>query len=144
MAEVGPITLLMLKHHGIVNKFLMDFEKNKEDKKARNLFDIFRWSLEKHFSIEEKHIFIVTDKGNKTELNQLQNLLKDHRDLRIITDNIAEDILEKRKPNVSILKELLFAHEKREVESFYPRFDRRLSEEEKEDILEKVNETKFR
>lgn len=143
----GPITILMLKHHGIVNRSLGNFEKELEkafkSDNAKYALSIFRWNLQKHFFIEEKNIFIVTDKENKTEFLQLQNFLKDHRDLMSITNNITEDILEGRKPQVIILRELLFAHERRETDIFYPRLDRRLSEEEKKEIIEKTKDVKL-
>ncbi|MCK9595726.1 hemerythrin domain-containing protein [Candidatus Pacearchaeota archaeon] len=137
---IGPITAIMLKHHAIVNRSLSDFEtiseKNSID--AKESFDIFKWNLEKHMAVEEKKVFSVADKNNKKELKELKNLLKDHEDLRAIVSNIYEDVIQRKKPNVKILQELLSAHEAREVESFYPKLDERLSEEEKKEIAEEV------
>lgn len=142
MVKMGPITLLMLKHHRIINGFLGDFEKvsAKDFNEMKNRFNIFKWNLEKHMFIEEKNIFIVADKNNKVEAFQLKNLLKDHKDITAITENMSEDINNETKPNVSILRELLFAHEGREIESFYPLLDDRLSDEEKGDIINRVND----
>jgi len=143
---LGPITTLMLKHHAIVNKSLSEFEavSDKNSIDAKDTFDIFRWNIAKHMSIEEKNIFSVVDKTNKKEYKELQNLLKDHEDLRAIVTNIYEDVIQRRNPNVKILRELLYAHEAREVESFYPKLDARLSEEEKNEIVQEVNDVKLK
>ena len=142
---VGAITLAMLKHHAIVNKLLLDFEKVPENDTYEfvKLFNLFKWNLNKHMFIEEENIFPVSDRNNKKEMNELKNLLKDHKDIREIVENLYEEILDERKPNAQILRELLMTHEKREVESFYPLLDSRLSEEKKKDILEKVKEVKL-
>lgn len=139
---IGAITSAMLKQHRIVNGFLNDFEKVSEEEVSdmRTKFDLFRWNLEKHVFIEERNIFTVADKKNKVEMKQLQNLLKDHKDIIEIIDGMIKDILDGVKPNVSVLRELLFAHEQREVESFYPLLDNRLSVADKKNILEKISE----
>jgi hypothetical protein len=142
MADIGPITLLMLQHHAIVNKFLSNFEKTseKEMQKMKDSFKIFKWNLEKHFFIEETNFFTVADKDSKTEMAQLKNLLKDHKDLMIIINDLNEDVINSKKPTTTILRELLFAHERRETDSFYPMLDKRLSEKDKKEIIKKVSD----
>jgi hypothetical protein len=142
MEKLGMITVLMLKHHAIVNKFLENFENvsDKTSEKARNLFKLFKWNLEKHLFIEEKNFFTVADKNNREELAQLNNLLKDHKDLGIIVNNLYEDLNQGMDISIKILKELLSAHEKREVESFYPRLDSRLPEKDKKELIQRANE----
>jgi hemerythrin superfamily protein len=142
--EFGPITLAMLKHHRIVNKMLTDFEKAPANSKmGRDLFNLFKKNLETHFYIEEAHIFPATDKKNPQEFLELKNLLKDHNDMRGVVENIQEELADKEAPNVEIFKELLFKHEGMEIKSFYPRFDKRLSDEEKQEMLDRVNEIRL-
>ncbi|OGJ12475.1 hypothetical protein A3K82_02970 [Candidatus Pacearchaeota archaeon RBG_19FT_COMBO_34_9] len=143
---MGEITLAMLRHHQIVNKNLLDLEKVSEEDtyKIVKFFNIFKWNLNKHIFVEEENIFPVADRKNKTELKQLQNLLNDHRDIQKIIDNLDDEILDYRKPNTTILKELLFAHEEREIRSFYPLLDERLSDEKKKDVLEKLKDIKLK
>ncbi len=145
MAQSGLITQAMLKHHIIINKLLFDFEKIPEEDTYNivKLFNIFKWNLNKHIFVEEQNIFSVADKNNKTELKQLQNLLNDHRDIEGIINNLYDEVLYRRKPNTSILRELLFAHEGREIESFYPLLDKRLSDETKKDILKRLKDIKL-
>jgi iron-sulfur cluster repair protein YtfE (RIC family) len=145
MAQMGPITLVMLRHHQIINKLLLDAEKVPEDDtyKFKKLFDAFKWNLDKHIFVEEEHIFPVADRNNKIELKQLQNLLKDHKDIKAIIENLEEEINDDRRPNVSIMRELLYKHEGREIDSFYPLLDSRLSSEKKKDIVERLKDIKL-
>ncbi len=145
MAEKGQITVAMLKHHEIINKLLLDFEKVPEEdaSKFAKLFNAFMWNLHKHIFVEEQNIFPVSDKNNKIELKQLQNLLNDHRDIHKIVQDLNEEVLDDRKPKTHILRELLFAHEEREIESFYPLLDNRLPEEKKKDILRQIKDVKL-
>ena len=142
MVEIGEITRLMLQHHAVVNKLLSNFEKipDRSTPKAKDAFKIFKWNLEKHFFIEETNFFTAADKESSKEMSQLKNLLKDHKDLMVIIGNLNEDINEGRKVETTIFKELLFAHERRETDSFYPLLDQRLSEKDKKEIIKKTGE----
>lgn len=139
---MGAITKAMLEQHSIINSFLIDFEKTSEDESGRlkDKFDVFKWNLQKHVFTEENNIFIVANKKNPVEMRQLQNLLKDHKDIIAIISDLDDEISQGRKPEVSILSELLFAHEGREIKSFYPLLDNRLSDKKKKEILERAGE----
>ena len=145
MNTIGPITLVMIKHHVKINKILIDFEKisNREISEFKRVFEKFRKKIEKHFFIEERNVFPVSDKNNAREVLQLENLLKDHRDLKEIIREMENDIINEKKPKTNILRELLFAHEQREVESFYPLLDNRLLEQNKKKIVDSINEERF-
>ncbi len=144
MAQMGEITLAMLKQHQIIDKDLFDFDKIPEEDNIdlTKFFHVFQWNLDKHIFIEEENIFPVADENNKIEMRQIQNLIKDHRDLRAIVKNLSEEVEEGGKPNTKILRELLFAHEGREIQSFYPLLDKRLSIERKRDILSTLKDIK--
>jgi hemerythrin-like domain-containing protein len=141
---VGPITLIMIKHHAKINQLLIDFEKTPDkDLEYRRVFEKFRKKLDKHFFIEEINIFPVSDSRNPKEALKLKNLVKDHQDLREIVRGMEEEIADGRKPEITILRELLYAHEGREVEGFYPLLDERLPIKEKKDIVDEINEENF-
>ena len=89
------------------------------------------------------NIFPVSNKNNPTEVLRLKNLLKDHQDLREIVRNMEEDVAGETKPETKILRELLYAHEGREVQGFYPLLDMRLSEKDKSTLVNNINEEKF-
>lgn len=145
MNTIGPITLIMIKHHAKINQLLIDFEKisEKEDHEYKRVFEKFRKKIDQHFFIEELNIFPVSDSKNPRELLRLKNLVKDHQDLREIIRGMEEDILDGKKPKTVILRELLYAHEGREVEGFYPLLDTRLNDKEKKNIVDDINEEKF-
>ncbi len=145
MKRVGPITFLMIKHHEKINKILLDFEKvsDKDFSELSRLFEKFRKKVDLHFFIEELNIFPVSDSKNQRELLRLKNLVKDHRDLRNVVRGMENEISEGRKPKTNILRELLYAHEEREVDGFYPLLDERLPESAKKKIVQEINENKF-
>lgn len=76
-------------------------------------------------------------------MKQLQNLLKDHKDIRGIIENLEDEITDGNRPNTEILRELLYAHEGREIDSFYPLLDNRLPAENKKKILEQIKDIKL-
>lgn len=140
-----PITTAMLKHHQIINKNLLDCEKvsEKDSYKFNQLFNIFKWNIRKHMFIEEENIFPIADRTNKNEINQLNNLLKDHKDIRGIIESLDEELRNGIKPNTAILRELLYSHEGRETDSFYPLLDNRLPEQKKKEIIRKLKDVKL-
>jgi len=141
---MGLITLAMLKHHQIINKLLLDFEKiPKGDTYLIEKFNLFKWNLNKQIFIEEENIFPVADRTNKKEIKQIQNLFKDHEDIKKIIRNLDDEIADGMKPNTSILRELLFSHEGREIDSFYPLLDFRLSPARKKIILDQIKDVKL-
>jgi len=141
------ITILMLKQHNFLNGLLKKYEaleaKNRNLSKIKDYFYNFKWNLDKHFFIEEKDIFIVTDLNDRKEFELMKSLLKDHKDLRETSKKMAEEILEGHKPSSFVLSNILLGHEKREVKIFYPKLDSRLPAKEKKEIIEKSRDIKI-
>lgn len=137
MEKSRPITMAMIQHHNIINHLLSNFEK--DGSKSIDLFNLFKWNLNKHFFAEEINIFPVT-RNNKKEMTEVNNLLKDHKDLREIVDGMGDDLENKEKADVKILRELMFGHERREVESFYPKLDEMLSADEKKELVKRLKD----
>jgi hypothetical protein len=142
MEKMGEITIAILQQHRIIDKNLYDFDKTEETdiSNLKKLFETFRWNISKHFSVEEENLFTVSDNANHEEVRQLQNLIKDHNDLKEIIKNIAEEVEMERKPDTRILKELLSAHEGREINSFYPLLDKRLLPEKRMAIIKSLKD----
>jgi iron-sulfur cluster repair protein YtfE (RIC family) len=95
--------------------------------------------LEKHFFIEEKIIFSVynSSEGERDDLNEL---VKEHKEIIWEIKKIRENLDRGVKPNVERLKRGLIGHSRFEDEVFYPRLDDELSENEKELIFDRVDE----
>ena len=141
---MGILTKAILEQHAIINNLLMEFEQVKEDRiSIINLFNSFKWNLDKHMFIEEQNFFPIANNNDRIEMAQLNNLMKDHRDIREIISNLAEDVSDGIKPNVVIFKELLLKHEEREIKSFYPLLDARLSLEKKKEIIDNLRDVKL-
>jgi hemerythrin superfamily protein len=140
------ITRAMILHHKFINDILLEFEKipEKNSNKLSETFSRFKWNLNKHMFVEEENIFPIANKKNPVEIKILNNLFKDHADIRTIIENLESEMSLGRKPNTMIFRELLFAHEGREVQGFYPLLDKRLSEKDKSAILMKIKDVKLR
>jgi hypothetical protein len=145
MEKMGGITIAILNQHKIIDKNLYDFENTSLDNipNIKRLFEAFNHNISKHFLVEEENLFTVSDNTNHEEVRQLQNLMKDHKDLREIIKNVAEEVEMERKPDTRILKELLSAHEAREINSFYPLLDQRISPEKKQEIIRSLEDVRI-
>jgi len=128
------ISQLMKKEHEKINDLLEKFENSPEI----NIFSKFKWTLEKHFFIEEKVIFSVYQSCNE-ECEEMFDLLKQHKDILFLIDKI-EDNLKNSKSDIEDLKNLLKAHAIFEDRVFYPKLDDELSEDQKKLILERSEE----
>lgn len=132
---------LMGKEHRRIEFLLEEFEKslNKDLKKARELFSRFSWNLEKHFYIEEKIIFTIYQ-SSESENNDLDELLKEHKEIQWEIKKIKENLENNAKIKILKLKTILMAHSKFEDDVFYPRLDENLSQAEKQIIINRAEE----
>jgi len=136
---------IMLKEHDKIKNILEEFEKQNNQNNlfnAREVFEKFKWNLEKHFFIEEKIIFNVYQIESQEDDEDIETLLKDHKDILFLIKNIEES-LSKDKILLSEpaeLKQIIDAHVIFENESFYPRLDEELTEEQKQMIIERTEE----
>jgi hemerythrin-like domain-containing protein len=136
----NTIKKVMDKEHERVEKILEEFENSLWNLKlAREIFNRFDWTLEKHFFIEEKIIFTIYNSSDG-ESEDLNELVKEHKEIiweiKKIKDNLDRGV----RPSIAKLKGIHKAHSKFEDEVFYPRLDDELSEDEKELIFERVEE----
>jgi hypothetical protein len=136
------ISQLMKEEHKKINEMLQDFEKSetKDYKESKNLFEKFKWNLDKHFFIEEKVIFHIYNLSSEEENFDIINLLKDHKDIMWLISKVEESLNKNIKPEVIELKKLLIAHAALEDQIFYPRLDKELNEEEKALIIGRFDE----
>lgn len=130
----NSIQTLMLKEHGKINSLLIDFERNPSEK----TFNDFKWQLEKHLFVEEKVIFEIYEKSTDTEIEDLNKLLIEHKDILWLIKGIEDE--KEHKSRISILKKILPQHARFEDEIFYPRLDEELDEEKKKLIIERCSE----
>lgn len=140
---VGEITLLMIQQHAKLHKLLTDYETEAKISKKKGLFSDFKTNLEKHFLIEELNLFNLAQPKNKKQEQEVQNLFRDHEDLRNTSSEMVAELLSNTVPNPSVFKKILLNHEKNEIDIFYPRLDNELSKEDKATILTRIKASKF-
>jgi len=132
---------IMNHEHARIKIMLEDVENNLENlQKAKELFNIFKWNLEKHFFVEEKVIFTIYGKSKQDEDYDIFNLLKEHKDMLWIFEKIENSFINSQKPDLTDLKEILDAHATFESKTFYPRLEEELSHEEKQIIIDRAEE----
>lgn len=134
---MSSINELMLKEHGKLLSLLINFLKEEDKEKARNLFENFKWTLEKHLFVEEKAIFDLYQKIKGKEVGDIFSLMDEHGDMM----NLLKDFeYESSKERLEELKKLLIKHQKFEDENFYPKLDEMLDDYKKEELIEKIKE----
>jgi len=131
---------IMLRDHARIHNLAGEIERriktNLED--AEHLFIRLKWSLEKHFFVEEKVIFTVYESSGPVETEDLNNLLKEHRDILLLVRKIDDSFKNKNIHKLfEELKKVLLDHANFEDDVFYPRLDEELSDKEKQVIYDR-------
>ncbi|MDP7521208.1 MAG: hemerythrin domain-containing protein [Candidatus Pacearchaeota archaeon] len=135
------IEKLMLKEHKRLDKFLDDFERDLDDfEKTKKNCDCFKWNMEKHFFVEEKIIFDSFVDISGQETNDTFHLLEDHVRIIQILKALEDKLKQKIKPKLEYLRRVIKTHRDFEDEDFYPKLDKRLSDEQKEQVAERIKE----
>jgi hypothetical protein len=135
------ISEIMMKHHYMIDKILKSFTSELKDDKAvnANIFNRFRWELEKHFFLEEKAIFQMKYSFCKDTQQMCARLKLEHDQMIEQLDEIDTVIKLNKSLDFSQLKEMIIEHKKFENQEFYPRLDRELSDDRKELIIERIS-----
>ena len=144
MDESNSILGLMIKDHGRIEELINDLEeKSKQDfKSMRKSFNKFEWELEKHIFTEEKAIFTSYNPEDIGEgYKMLPELTKQHNYIINTLNNWRADVRKRRMiSDVYSFKEFIIRHKDFEEEKVYPKLDESLPEEEKRNIIAKINE----
>lgn len=144
MKNMQSITKFMVDDHERLTSLFNDFKKikNRDIRKARDLFLKFDSELRKHFIVEEKIIRLAFNKNGNKKSNPLPivSSLKSEHD-RII--NILGKISASMKNNNSKIDAfniylILNHHKNVEERLLYPELDEMLSQKEKNTIFEKI------
>jgi len=135
---------LMVKDHCKIEKLLDALERNidKDYETMRESFNNFEWVLEKHLFIEEKAIFTFYNPKDVSEgYRMLPELTKQHNFLINQLNNWRKDVRNKKKINGFYeFKKILISHKGFEEKEVYPRLDKTLSDDQKKEIISRINE----
>lgn len=128
------ITEIMLEEHKKIDEFLKDLERSYSDDK----FNRFKWTLEKHFFVEEKAIFDLLNSIKSEEVSPVFDLMEEHGEIIELARHLGE--VEDKKRALENLKVLLTKHSRFEDSMFYPNLDKTLNQNTKREIIEKTKE----
>ena len=136
------IASLMLKEHGRLNSFLVDFNRllEKDLLLAEKALDKFKWNLEKHFFLEEKVIFDISSSIANEEVSEIFDLMKQHGEIMAELKDIEKNLQNRIKPKSEKLFSLIKEHADYEDSVFYPKLDEKLTENQKNYVVERVKE----
>ena len=103
------INSLMDSEHERIDSLLKKFEEILQNdlEDAKKIFKHFKWVLEKHFFMEEKAIFKISQEIMNEEISEIFKLMQEHGSILEVIRSIERDLRIGRKPNVLRLKEIL-------------------------------------
>jgi hemerythrin superfamily protein len=131
------INKLLMKEHGRLLFYLTVLSNESSEDKLKEIFDNFKWNLQKHFFVEEKAIFNFYEKVKSDDVNNIFELMGEHGDLLELMKIVEEDF---NKEKIEDLKKLLIKHQNFEDKFFYPKLDSILNENQREELIKKINE----
>jgi iron-sulfur cluster repair protein YtfE (RIC family) len=138
-----PIQKIISKENervnNILNRFEVQVEKNLPE--SRELFNRFKWNLEKNFFTEEKIIFsIYTNSQTEEESCAIFNILREHQDILWLIKEIEDSLAKNKIPNTTDLKMVLENHINFKNKVFYPRLDEELTGKQRELMIDRAEE----
>jgi hemerythrin superfamily protein len=144
MSEKNSILELMIRDHCKIEELINDLEKNSKFNfdSIKKSFNKFEWELEKHIFTEEKAIFTAYNPEDVSEgYKMLPELTKQHNFIINTLKNWRDDVRRRRMiRDVYSFKEFIIKHKNFEEEKVYPKLDESLPEDEKQQIIAKINE----
>ena len=144
MSEQTIILSLMIKDHCKLEELINKLEESskKDFDTMKQAFQKFEWELEKHIFTEEKAIFTgYTPEDVSEGYKMLPELTKQHNYIVNTLNNWRNDVRNRRMiSDVYSFKEFLIRHKNYEEEKVYPLLDQGLSDENKKNIVARINE----
>ena len=140
----NTILSLMVKDHCKIEKFLEKLEEDidKDFQIMKKSFFKYEWELEKHLFVEEKAIFIsYNPKDVSKGYKMLPELKIQHNFILNKLNNWRNDVINKRGINgfYDFIKFLL-SYRRYEEKEVYPNLDKELNDDQKNQIIQKINE----
>ena len=145
MKSTEILDLMVLDHNRLM-QYLKDVENNigHDFGFLSNSFNTFQWSLEKHFFVEEKAIFISynPDEPNN-KYNYFSDLMDQHTEILALIGLLRKK-LQKREPfDLNELKKLLVKHKAFEEKNVYPVLDQEIDDCTKRAIIDRIKEIRL-
>ena len=141
MAEDNILTL-MVAHHALLDALFALFRDQIKDgaPNAKSSVAELRWETRKHFFVEENAIFDFVTMESYGVLSTINQLKDEH----VTMLNDLKTFLEKfpaiKSDELENFHSLLESHRKLEEENLYPKLDKELSQDQKKEIVKRINE----
>jgi len=142
MEEKLSILGLMVRDHISIDLSLKMFKENlkKDFNEMSEAFEEFKWEIKKHFFAEEKGIFDSYNNKDQEIISMIKHIMEEHDQIIEMLNDIESELSIKDDIEITGLAQMLEDHRKFEEESLYPKLDASLSENQKEEIIKKINE----
>lgn len=143
------LSSFMTREHSKLEELMQRYhqQREKDPKAAKRSFLEFRRGLKRHIAWEEEVLFPVFEERTGLHLVGPTHVMRtEHRQVQVLLDAL-KDILSGDRTSSAELEEELFemrlfrilrSHEEKEEEILYPWFDVSIPEEEKEDLIQKM------
>ena len=130
----------MISEHKKIKEIFNKFEKEENSEKREELYNNFKWAIEKHIFVEEKAIFTFSQNISGRIVSDVFRLMDEHGEILNLIKEIEYESDKDIEPVFSELKEILKNHEKFEEETFYPGLDKMLNNQQKAELIERIKE----
>jgi len=132
---------LMEADHSKINTlfdtFFISYEKDINH--ILDLLEKLKWEIERHILIEEKEVFTTFLTNYQEDQLMVNRLLDEHRKILAYLDLVKNGLVNGKKIKIDNFQKLWLEHEQFERETFYPELNRKLNQEQKLEITQKVN-----
>ena len=135
------ICSLMMADHLLISNQIREINQQKDKpRETSELLSKLKWTLEKHFILEEHAVFDVLNNLQGMEVDETFELLRDHQQIMELIKNVEGGFKEGTEVNLERIKEMLEKHTEMEDVFFYPKLDKELNINTKSEIIRKIKE----
>ena len=138
------ILSLMVNDHNEIESLIGEFDESidKDYDEMKKAFEKFEWKLEKHLFVEEKAIFTFYEPIDVSEgYKMLPVIMKQHNFILNSLHQMRKNVNNGLVPKDHLkLKDFLHKHKNYEEKEVYPKLDEVLSKEQKQQIIDRINE----
>lgn len=122
------ISDLMIKDHVKLVRLLEHMKEVPSNNVEQMLdrFNTFKWELERHFTTEEKVIFVCYEPQDELDKNIIPDILKQHDTILKNLKSLENDLKSNKTTNITEFERILMKHKDYEDDVLYPKFDREM------------------
>jgi len=133
---------LMVAHHALLETLFVVFrdEVSENSPRVGSALSEFSWEMKKHFFAEENAIFNLVPPKDIESWKAINRLKEEHIAMLVGLEKFMGNLVEIKSEEVEVFYNLLKGHREVEEKDLYPRLDKELGAEEKNQIIARINE----